>query len=180
MQTPSNLPPYALTILIDSREKLPLTFPGFKTEFATLEIGDYTIKGLHEHLGAERKSKKDLLNCLHHEPHRLNYQLKRLNALPTKLLVIEANAFDLERDNWPHLKGLTPSDIAAFLQKWQVRGLPIELAGTHERASAHVLQFLIEAASAYYQTHRAFFEAINEAIAHGDGSSLTLSHKRAA
>lgn len=147
MPFPPKPHPSPLTILIDEREKLPLSFPDYKVEFVTLKVGDYTAKGYERKFAAERKSKDDFLHCLYHDRERLDRQLARLNALPAKLLIIEANALDLERRNWSHADELTPEAINAYIQKWHVRGLPIEFVGTHERASTHVLEFLHQAAS---------------------------------
>lgn len=53
-----------LQVLIDNREKNPLSFPGHECRRTTLQYGDYTAFGLKERLEIERKSVFDLLSTL--------------------------------------------------------------------------------------------------------------------
>lgn len=54
----------ALTLLIDTREKTPLQFPGIDFRASKLEYGDYSASGLRGVFEIERKSPVDLVATL--------------------------------------------------------------------------------------------------------------------
>ena len=56
-----------MKILCDTREQAPYTFDryqGVTVERAALQTGDYSLAGLHDHIGLERKSLDDLTGTL--------------------------------------------------------------------------------------------------------------------
>jgi ERCC4-type nuclease len=155
------LPPDALTILIDNREKLPLRFKSLKTEFACLVTGDYTVKGMEGFVGVERKSLADLARSLYKRPKGLAAQINRLLALPHGLLVIEASALDLDRGKWPYRNHITPEFLKHTITQWLTKGLQIVYAGTHERAGEIVEDYLKTMAEEYHRIHAPFFQQLS-------------------
>ena len=61
---------FAFTAIIDSREQNPLSLrihpdeAPIRSEKGTLYTGDYSVKGLEDHIAIERKSLPDLMACI--------------------------------------------------------------------------------------------------------------------
>ena len=84
----SNIEPLP-RILVDSREKTPLTFSHLPSEPATLQSGDYSVKGLEEIFAVERKSMADLVGSLKSGRDRFMRELHRLRGFTfARLLVV--------------------------------------------------------------------------------------------
>ena len=86
-------------ILIDTREQLPLAFPGFAAERATLTTGDYScicegvdLRGV---VAIERKSVSDLLGCVGAQRERFERELVRLAQIRFRALVIEGTLIEV-------------------------------------------------------------------------------------
>lgn len=119
------------TLLIDSREQAPFTFRNIKTdgkspqpllvrtECATLETGDYSIKGLANNVAVERKSLADFWSCCSGERERFVQQLERLSKLDFGVVVVEQDwsrilhGFDKSK--------LTPKTVYRSVIAWQQR-----------------------------------------------------------
>src|SRR5712671_6356324 len=88
-----------LTILIDTREQVPLAFCGFATERATLSTGDYSCVSdgvdLRDVVAIERKSVSDLLGCIGQQRERFERELERMAQLRFRAIVIEATFSDV-------------------------------------------------------------------------------------
>ncbi len=149
------------TIIIDTREQIPLAFDNLPTEAGSLDTGDYSIKGLEHLIAVERKSLDDLLACVGRERSRFKHELQRLRGYRFRLLVIEADATTLEAGEWR--SRLTPSHILGSLAAWTAQyGLPTWLSGTHEAAGRFVERFLYQSARCVatdYVTANWFVEA---------------------
>lgn len=154
------LSPAAFTAIIDKREKKPLSLAPLRTEFATLVTGDYTIKWLNPFVAVERKSLLDLIHGLRCRRHQVESQVERLLKIPKRLLIIEAAPLDVDRARWPHSDEITPDFVAETIARWQAHGLPVEYAGTHERASRRVVQFLRAAADEHFENYGPFFTSL--------------------
>jgi ERCC4-type nuclease len=79
----------ARVILIDTREKNPLEFSGVLTAPATMDAGDYSIKGLSHLVRVERKAFGEFCKCVGSDRERFNKQIKKLRAYPYRIVVIE-------------------------------------------------------------------------------------------
>ena len=90
----------APTVVVDSREQCPLTFPNLPTVIGTLTTGDYSIAGLENIISVERKNLDDLLACIGRDRDRFKAELQRLRAYRFRLLVVEADAVTLETGDW--------------------------------------------------------------------------------
>jgi ERCC4-type nuclease len=94
-----------LTILVDTREQDPLTeWPeGTVTERATLDTGDYSIKGYETSFTVERKSLDDLVGTMlnayesnpRKPPKRFNNELWRMQRFDKRALVVTATPQDV-------------------------------------------------------------------------------------
>lgn len=122
-----------LTFIVDTREQRPLDFPyeippdskkRVKTIRATLETGDYSIKGLEKPGGIsiERKSLPDLLGVIGNSRERFEREIERILDYPCRLLAIEAHWDELRLGHW---RGkIKPKQVTGSLQGWAAKGLP--------------------------------------------------------
>jgi DNA excision repair protein ERCC-4 len=144
VKIPAQLPNSAITALVDTREQTPLALPGLRIERATLSTGDYSVRGLENHVAIERKSLPDCVACCGRERKRFDREIQRLLAYPVRCLVVEANWADIEAGDW---RGqMTPKQVGASLISWQVRGLPVCMAGDRMMAGKLVASMLRRAA----------------------------------
>lgn len=154
---PAKLPDDAIIALVDTREQRPLFLPGLNCERATLATGDYSVQGLEHHIAIERKSLPDLLACCGRERKRFDREIQRLLGYPVRGLVIEASWEDIEAAQWR--SKLNSRQVGASLISWMVKGLPVTMAGNHDRAGGIVASMLRRAAIHRYRELRAFSEA---------------------
>lgn len=136
------LKPADLTVIIDTREQVPFSFP-CKTEPGTLDTGDYSVKGFERVCRIERKSLPDLLGSLGKERKRFDAEIMRLLAYPVKALIIEASWKELRDGLWSiHGRSrMHPNAVMGSLHAFAARGLPVIPAGN--RASAETSAFAI-------------------------------------
>ena len=134
-------------IIIDTREQHPLAFANLPTTIGSLDTGDYSVAGLEHLIAVERKSLDDLLACCGRERDRFKRELQRLRAYRFRLLVIEADAAELEAGAWRST--LQPNHVLGSLAAWTAQyGLAVWLAGTHEAAGRFVERYLYQCARA--------------------------------
>jgi len=109
-------------IKIDSREQRPYTFEN--SEVGTLNIGDYSICGLEDHISIERKELNDLIGCLTTGRERFEKELHRGRGFDYFALVIEASLSDLA--NGHYRSQMEPKSAVQSLLAFSVRyRLPI-------------------------------------------------------
>ena len=71
-----------MKILCDTREQSPYTFDryqGVTVERAALQTCDYSLAGLHDHIGLERKSLDDLTGTLTKATSNINTWVNGVN-----------------------------------------------------------------------------------------------------
>jgi len=120
-------------VAVDSREKLPYSFTGLhadakqhnrpleiRTEWQSLKTGDYAILGLEHRFTVERKSKTDLFGTLGKGRPRFVNEMKRLAALPTSAVVVEASWHDV-LCNPPDASRLNVKTIHRTVIAWQFK-----------------------------------------------------------
>ena len=144
MKLPANLKPENLIAVIDTREQLPLDLSPLRVERATLTTGDYSVRGLEHVVAIERKSLGDLLSCIGMERQRFEKEVQRLLAFSTRALVVEATWQQIEAGEWR--SKIKPQAALGSLLGWVAAGLPIIMAGDHERAGRYVSRLLYTAA----------------------------------
>jgi DNA excision repair protein ERCC-4 len=153
---PADLKPEGVVAVIDSREQDPLDLSPLRTVRGTLTTGDYSVVGLEHVCAIERKSLPDLLACVGRERERFERETMRLLAYPTRAIVVEGDWDDLERGDWR--SQVTPQAAIGSLLGWIALGIPIVMAGDHERAGKTVSRILFIAARRRYREARALAE----------------------
>jgi len=154
---PAKIEPSQVTVVVDTREQLPLDLSPLRSEVGTLASGDYTIRGCEHIVRVERKSLDDLLGCVGRERDRFEREVQRLLAFPLRFLVVESTWQALELGQW---RGkVTSSQVVGSLIGWQADGLSIHMAGDHQRAGRHVSRLLYTIARRRYRELRTMFSA---------------------
>ena len=135
-----------MRILIDSREQTPYAFQhdryaGTTIESGTLTVGDYSLKGLEDKVGVERKALPDLVACLGVERTRFERELQRAAALDAFAVVVEASWADLAGGQYrsqlnPHS---ACQSVAAFMARYRI---PFLFAGSRAAAEYVCWSFL--------------------------------------
>ena len=89
----------AITIVIDTREQRPYEFEG-SSQVGTVPVGDYSILGLENHIGIERKELNDLVSCLTTGRERFEKELQRGRAFDYFALIVEGSLSDLANERY--------------------------------------------------------------------------------
>jgi ERCC4-type nuclease len=126
------------TILVDSRERKPLLFPGIKSVRTTLKTGDYSIRGFTNCCVVEYKSLSDYVKWLSfHDAKRFNSQLERLLDIPHSVVVVGAPLGT--RSPYCSMHSDTIVERTAQIT---VYGLPIVFCRGRKQAARFVVEFL--------------------------------------
>ena len=141
---PTEIRPEAVTAIIDTREQCPLDLAPLRTETATLPTGDYSVRGMEHEIAIERKSEGDLLSCVGKNRERFEREIQRLLAYPVRAIVVESTWHSLEAGEWQ--SKITPAAAVGSVLGWVARGIPVVMAGNHERAGRVVSRILYIAA----------------------------------
>lgn len=145
--------PSMLTVVIDSAEKYPWTFPGASVTRRKLPVGDYgLILGDQVQAVVERKSFDNLLGDVG-ALQALHHQLADLSSYPVAALVIEAEYRDFQDAS--RLKGRWPAPhltrVLAELSALHPR-LPVIYAGNRKAANLWTHQFFAALATRHEAT----------------------------
>lgn len=135
-------PQETLTAIVDSRERNPLDLGELAVEVAELRTGDYTLKGYEDLVALERKGFHDLVYSCGPESDRFESQIQRLLSFPIRALVVEAHWDDFNKKTWIYADVVSQEHIRETLLRIQASGLPVIMAGTHQRAGRIVAEFL--------------------------------------
>lgn len=141
------LKPEYVTAIIDSREQRPLDLSPLKVVRGTLTTGDYAVQGMKS-VAIERKSLPDLLQCVGKERERFQRELDRMMAFPTRALVVESTWQQCESGLWltQGRSQVSQNALIGSLLGWIAQGVPVIMAGDHERAGRYVARLLFTAA----------------------------------
>lgn len=119
------------TVLIDTREKTPFDFTGFRNWIAgqkirTLTVGDYSVEGMEKLLVLERKTLSDLITTLIQQRIRFFKVCEQMTKYRWRALLIEASYEDIKS---PYDEGWTsahPNAISGTLDALEARfGIPV-------------------------------------------------------
>jgi DNA excision repair protein ERCC-4 len=125
------------TIVIDSREQLPLTFTRLQSVEGTLYSGDYSILGLEELFSVERKTVADLTASICGDNRaRFERELHRLRGFVFKRLLIVGTEEQIFRGQY--LSSVTPQAVWATLAAFEVRYLPVVFIPTPQLAARRI------------------------------------------
>jgi DNA excision repair protein ERCC-4 len=160
MKIPGELVQECVTAIVDTREQVPLDLAPLRMQWGTLATGDYTVAGLERYIAIERKSLTDLLACVGRERERFERETMRLLAYPTRAIVVSAAWAEVERGDWPGR--VTPAATIGSLLGWIAMGIPIVMAGDHDRAGRIVSRMLFIAARRRYLEARSLVAGIVE------------------
>ena len=137
-----------VTVIVDTREQKPVDVSPLKSIRGTVPFGDYTIRGLEDYVGIERKGLQDLVQCVGRERTRFEKCLHRLQGLDVKAIVVEASWADLKAGKW--YGKVTSSQVTGTILSWQNAGVPILLAGDPQGAGDAIARILYLAARTRY------------------------------
>lgn len=132
--------PEDLTAIIDTREQRPLDLSPLPSKRGSLTVGDYSLRGLEDVVAVERKSLEDLTSSLGAGRRRFDQQVRNLLSVPHRLLVCECSWDELERG--AYRSNLAANAATGSLLGYMAKGLPVVMAGDHERAGRYVSRFL--------------------------------------
>jgi len=155
-----------ITILIDSREKLPFEFKDYKVERGTLTTGDYSVAGLQHCIAVERKSLDDLIMCVGVERERFEKEVQRLLAYETRAIVVESSWSNLEFGGWR--SRVSPDAAVGSVLSWITRGIPILMAGDRTRAARCTGRLLFLAARRRWRELQSFRDAVETGVVADD------------
>jgi ERCC4-type nuclease len=199
---PSDLKPENLVALIDTREQCPLDLAPLAVEMATLQTGDYGIRGLESIVAIERKG-DDFWAAIGSDRERFEKEVMRLLAYPHKALVVEQEWHDIlhgtvpsrpllraacllvvellgEAGSWLDDDGrrkliraatialnppqwrseVTAASAIGSVLSWQMQGLPVHFAGSHEQAGRDVARMLLLAARRRWRESRSLLAVL--------------------
>ncbi len=139
---------------------MPLDLRPLQTVVGTLDTGDYSALHLTDVVRIEHKSPSDMLGCMGVERERFEREVKRIIAFPVRALVIASTWEYFETGDWR--SKITPAAAIGSLLGWIADGLPIIMAGDHERAGRYVSRLLFITARRRYREARGFAAGIIE------------------
>jgi len=133
------------TILIDRREQLAYTFSNIKPcpqiEYATLQEGDYSIKGYKDKIGIERKEKSDLFGSMGTGRARFQRECERLSKFQYAAIVTECSLADIFK-NPPSYSKMSSKAVFRTLLVWSIR-YNIKIWNCPDRSFAERLTYLL-------------------------------------
>lgn len=159
-QIPADLQPSSVVAVIDSREQLPLDLSPLQVVPGTLATGDYSIRGLEQHIAIERKSLSDLLGCIGQDRERFDREIVRLLAYPTRAVVVESSWTALETGGWR--SKITPQAATGSVLGWIAQGVPFLFCGDRAAAAKAVSRMLFIAARRHWRIARSFVSSVSE------------------
>lgn len=157
---PAELKPEHVIAIIDTREQTPLDLSPLCVEVAGLNTGDYSVKGLEHVVAIERKSLQDCIGCVGVERERFEREMLRILAYPVRALVVEATWPQIEAGKWR--SEVTSAAALGSLLGWIAAGVPVIMAGDHERAGKYVSRMLFTAARRRWRESRALLARLDE------------------
>jgi len=90
-----------MNIVIDTREKMPLTFSrGIKIVRKKLVAGDYSLEGLEDKVAFERKTLDDFVATLLQRQTQFKKELAKLRQYDLAAVFVEGNSKDISLHNY--------------------------------------------------------------------------------
>lgn len=145
-------------ILQDSREQCPIAWTSnVQVEIAGLKTGDYSIKGLEDHVAIERKNGIDeLAMCFGCARERFQAELLRLRSYRCKAVLIQGSLRQILDHNYRNR--MEPASIIGTMASWQLRyGVPFNLCDDAEGVSTMALALMRN----YYRQCQEFAKVFN-------------------
>ena len=148
-----------LVAIVDTREQDPLDLSPFRTVRGTLQAGDYSLRGLEDHIAIERKSLPDLVACVGRERPRFLRELQRLRAYPVRAVICECTWQELELGQWR--SQVSRRSVMGSVLSWTARYcVPFLFAGDHDSAAIVVKGLLWHSARHRYSELQGLLEEL--------------------
>lgn len=132
-----------IRLVQDTREQAPLDFsrwPEVVVEVGTLRAADYSLRGLEDRFGIERKSVSDLVGSVTSGRERLVRELEILRGFNLAVLVVEGDLGQVALHQYR--SKASPDSVLQILAAWHSRyGVATIWAGTPAGA-AYVVRSL--------------------------------------
>lgn len=123
-----------MIVLYDTREQTPYQFARYSdvtAQAATLTTADYSLQGLQDKIGLERKSLSDLTGTLTSGRERFQRECERGKGLDYFGLIIEASMEDVRTHSYR--SQMTPQSLLQTLAAYSVRySLHVHWCGSRE------------------------------------------------
>ncbi len=132
-----------VTIVVDTREQLPLAFDPDITETVrrALPAGDYSIDGYEQSVAVERKTLDDLVSTVIRGRRRFYKELARLASYGHACVVVEANLSDVIQKRYRG--GAHPNAIfGSVLHIIVDSGIPVFFCSNRQVACKFVQDYL--------------------------------------
>jgi len=153
----------ALTVVVDTREKIPWEFAGSKTitNFVSQKVdtGDYAILGLEDMLCLERKrSVEEFAGNVTQK--RFWKEVERMKEIPNRFIILEFSIDDIlhypvgsniPRSKWKYLKVKGPFIMRKISELQVEHGVQVVFCGNTEHAeyvAANIIKRVYEQSSA--------------------------------
>ena len=167
-----------MRVVIDSREQRPYTFaawPEVGVEVAALSVGDYSLGGLTDRVGLERKSLDDLTGTLTSGRERFAAECQRGRGLDLFGLVVEGTLDDIL--NHRYQSRVNPQSLVQTLAAWSVRfGFSVWFCGNRQGGELMVYSLL----SKYLREVRGRLDAIVKTHGQEEGPARGIERAPAA
>lgn len=123
-------------LLIDSREKKPLTFAHLPARVCTLRTGDYSVAGLDSRFTVERKSVSDLVATLSQRRGLFMAELERMLSHEFRRLLV-IGTWDELREVLSRRR-ITLASVLGSLASIDARGVPVVWVESPDMAAARI------------------------------------------
>lgn len=134
-------------IVVDSRETLPIGFPGATTK--ALASGDYSILGMEDRVALERKTLADLYACVGGERRRFERELERLVDFEYAAVIIEASLANLLQGY--QYSRVHPNSVVGSILAWSVKYNQLPFFFAENRRYCRV--FIYRLLKKFYEYH---------------------------
>ena len=152
-----------MKIVIDTREQAPYSFSGYDAlvQRATLDTGDYSIKGFETVVAVERKAPDDLMACLTRERERFTRELDRLRGFHSAAIVVEM-PFDYLGGGMYRSSMKPESAVQSVISIIEKYRMPIFFATTRKMGEFFTYHFLRHFARHTAEQLKAAMDAMGE------------------
>ena len=134
---PAELRPDQVTAIQDTREQLPLDLHPLRVEVgcdSTPAI--IPSRAWRPSSPSNGRAYLTCLACIGTERERFDREVQRLLAYPVRCLIVESTWAEMEAGEWR--SKVTAAAAIGSLLGWVAMGIPVIMAGDHERAGRYV------------------------------------------
>jgi ERCC4-type nuclease len=135
------MPEIVPTVLIDTREQIPLEIEGYPTERTGLPVGDYGLRGFstweNPAFIVERKSLPDLIGSLTQGRKRFLAEIEKMRGFRFRAVLVEGRRDEIEAGDYR--SKATPASLLASIDALTVRaGIHFLWANDPRGAAVHL------------------------------------------